>query len=772
VRTPFFVQVDADMVLDPDAVRRLRAAMSEEVGIAVGRLEDPLAGRIVGVKLFRTVCFQHTRFPDSISPDTDFGAAIATAGWRTAYLGGAEDDGKEPTLGLHDPAYEPAYTFRKYLLEGRRYRHRRRPDGLRWHLGRLEGSAHPRSALAQVALANGIFLETDRDLLEPGEEDAGFRAVERLLALEEVRGAEPGPRHAEPTIDPADARGTFLRYRALGAQLARAGDGGAVRGLLVSLHGGGRNESPRIAKIGICRGLLDAPGLGDAKADLEVLAGFLADDPGSAFAPRPSSPTGLGGVVAEPIRRVAFQLALTLRRVGEPAYHRVVDGLGRLPLEPGAGSSLGRRSAQANGGHPGGVAYLIRRYPALSETFVRREIEALRAKGLAIAIYAWERDDLPDGSESTDAVYLTPRSWGRRLRRAVRWAVRHPFRSLRLAAFVVSSRYHAHKRPVADAKLFLDAVEVADRARADGIGHLHAPWADLEAFVALVAAHLADATYSLQARAYEIHRRGAIWALPEKLRGARFVITNTEYNEAHLRRLVPGGAPTIHQVYNGVDPDRITAPARRDRDGPGRILSVGRLVPKKGFDVLLEAMAILRDEGLDARCDVIGGEPEGRPLHGLALRRLRLRLDLEERVTFRGARAFGGVLEAYHAADVFALACVVDEDGDRDVIPNVVLEAMALELPVVSTHVGGIPELVEHGRTGLLVEPGDPRAFAEALRRLLADPVLRRSFGRAGRERVLERFDIRRNVETHARLFLGPGGVGIRRESPGPETPA
>ena len=156
VQTPFFVQVDADMILDRHCVAALRRSMRPRVGIAVGRLRDALIGQIVGVKLFRTACFKDTSFEDTIAPDSDFGDDIARAGWSTDYIG--QLGSSWVTFGEHRPDYTPLYTYRKFLLEGARYRYRQKPEGFRWHFGVLEASSHPSALIAQTALTEGLFL--------------------------------------------------------------------------------------------------------------------------------------------------------------------------------------------------------------------------------------------------------------------------------------------------------------------------------------------------------------------------------------------------------------------------------------------------------------------------------------------------------------------------------------------------------------------------------------------------------------------------------------
>jgi len=270
VQTPFFVQVDADMLLDPPCVARLRRGMRRDTGIVVAQLRDALIGRVVGVKLFRRACFSGAEFRDSVSPDTDFGAEIAAAGWKTVYVGKPRKlgAGAWKTYGEHRPSYTPEYTFRKYVLEGRRYRYRNSLGGIRWHFSRLEASRHPSAVVAQVALAHGIFSDGERDMLgrERGDE---FELIERFLSGAD-RDGRPETRGPSRTFEPArlalggsatpralDAppRELFHRFYEIGVDLLLAGSVAAFMGYLAALGATRRDDAAWISKIGICHGL-------------------------------------------------------------------------------------------------------------------------------------------------------------------------------------------------------------------------------------------------------------------------------------------------------------------------------------------------------------------------------------------------------------------------------------------------------------------------------------------------------------------------------------
>jgi len=281
---------------------------------------------------------------------------------------------------------------------------------------------------------------------------------------------------------------------------------------------------------------------------------------------------------------------------------------------------------------------------------------------------------------------------------------------------------------------------IRDRHPSD---HIHAHFVDRAALVALVAGRLLGVPFSATAHANDIYVDPVL--LPEKMAQAKFVATCTRYNERHLRGLVAGAsAPDIRCVYHGLDAGSYAPPAPGTRTEP-RLLAVGQLKEKKGLRYLLEACRILEDRGVGFECEVVGDGP----LRG-ELESLVDRLGLGDRVRLVGSLPHEAVVARYRDAAILVLPCVIDANGDRDGIPNVILEAMAMELPVVSTRHSGIPEAVGDGTSGVLVEPRDAVALADALQGLLSDPGLRERLGRSGRRRVLETFDV--NVNARALL--------------------
>ncbi len=277
---------------------------------------------------------------------------------------------------------------------------------------------------------------------------------------------------------------------------------------------------------------------------------------------------------------------------------------------------------------------------------------------------------------------------------------------------------HARRR-------FTHAVLVADRVQRRGVTHLHAHFATGAAEVARDAARLSGRPYTVTAHAKDIFHADNAPQLASRLRGAAGVVTVSRFNVDHLRTVLD--AP-VHHVPNG-----LPAPEGHGPDPSGPVLCVARLVAKKGVDTLLRAIAVPTST---ARLEVVGDGPLRAELEALAVE-----LGVGDRVRFLGSLPGDVVAEHYRRCSMFALPCRVAADGDRDGMPTVLVEAMGRGVPVISTDVAGIAELVQHGRTGLLVPPDDPEALAAAIDKLAHDPALAADLGAAGRELVVHEFD-------------------------------
>ena len=394
-------------------------------------------------------------------------------------------------------------------------------------------------------------------------------------------------------------------------------------------------------------------------------------------------------------------------------------------------------------------AYLLKRFPRLSETFVLNEMLELQRQGVALRIYALtdplESQIHPEAARlQTEVVYLHDprrrlRSWFRLLGGALLQALSHPRGGLR----VLWSLCSVH-RSMPSLRHAIEGLWLARDLRQNGVGHVHAHFIHSPAAVTYLAFLAGGPPFSVTAHAKDLYT-----TLPRNLRirarAARFLITCTRFNAAHLAGLV---SARTQVVYHGTDLQRYSPD--RSHVEPQRILSVGRLVSKKGFKDLIDALALLQSKGLRIRADVYGGGPLRPELEARAHR-----LGLDGRLTFHGARLQDEILAAYRRATVFVLAPVVTDDGDRDGIPNVLVEAMASGVPVVATKISGIPELITDGIDGLLVKEHDPAALAGAIERVLIDSELAEQLGRAGRRRVEREFDLVANTQRLRALLEG-----------------
>jgi glycosyltransferase involved in cell wall biosynthesis len=266
--------------------------------------------------------------------------------------------------------------------------------------------------------------------------------------------------------------------------------------------------------------------------------------------------------------------------------------------------------------------------------------------------------------------------------------------------------------------------------------------------VALFASILGGLPYSFTGHAKDIYTSHAD-QLREKMALARFAVTCTEANRRYLQTVAAGSAVTVHRVYHGIDVRLFRgAPAPSPSDGPCRVLTVARLTAKKGLPTVIRAVRRLREAGMNVRYELIGdGE-----LRDPVLRTLR-REGFDPGECWRGTLPHERVIAAYRGAHLFALGCEIAPNGDRDGIPNVLAESMAMGVPVVATNLSGIPELVEDGRSGLLVEPGNPGAMARAMARLLLDRPLRDRVAATARQRVWNDFDNRVHIQQLTDLY-------------------
>jgi glycosyltransferase involved in cell wall biosynthesis len=307
------------------------------------------------------------------------------------------------------------------------------------------------------------------------------------------------------------------------------------------------------------------------------------------------------------------------------------------------------------------------------------------------------------------------------------------------------------------------ARQLRKRRRDEPISLIHAHWVHSAGTVAMYGAWLLDAPFGFTGHAVDLFRDRV--ALEDKIKRADVIICISEF---HRRFYLEHGArpEQLHVVYCGIDVSDFSF-RRKPRTGPPRIVSVGRLVEKKGFGPLIEACKILSERGVDYTCEIAGDGP----LEG-ALRRQVAEAKLEGRVTVGGKALLQEELPAFlAAADIFAQPCVWSKDNDVDGTPRTLMEAMAVGLPSVSTRLAGIPDIIEDGDSGLLVEPNDAVGLADALERLIKDAAYAERIAEGGRAQIEQKFEINSCLEPLAALFRSClRGPEITKNQPLPST--
>lgn len=416
---------------------------------------------------------------------------------------------------------------------------------------------------------------------------------------------------------------------------------------------------------------------------------------------------------------------------------------------------------------PGPVAYIMKRYPRLTETFIINEIRAMERLGADLRIFSLLQPEPPPHhpmvAEVAAPLHVLPNVWATKLKR-IGYSHAMALKSAPLRYLDATARAFQwsaiSKKPLAVWKHFFRAGFIAVECRRQGITHIHAHFANTPTAVAHFASLMSGIPFSFTAHAKDLYltRKDVI---ARRIRAAQFVVTCTGYNARYLEEI--HGKPTnkINLIYHGIDLDMFNARTAAFSEPPSvpLILSVGRLVPKKGLDDLIAACALLKAAGVAFRCRIIG---EG-PLHK-ALQEQIKSAGLEGIVTLAGAMTHAKLIALYGTADLFALSPRIEDDGDRDGIPNVIAEAIAIGLPVVSTNVSGIPELVRNNETGLLVPPRDPPALAKAMEQLLRDRERALRLAAQGRSLLERDFDLwnttRRLHKLIGCLDCAPGTAG------------
>jgi colanic acid/amylovoran biosynthesis glycosyltransferase len=398
------------------------------------------------------------------------------------------------------------------------------------------------------------------------------------------------------------------------------------------------------------------------------------------------------------------------------------------------------------------IGYLASHYPAVAHTFILREVQALRRIGLEVETFSIHRAppsqllaplDREEAARTYAALPVNPMELATA---HVVACVKSPRRYFSTLAFALGRAAPGWRGRLWGLFYFGEAMLVWRAAAGRGVRHLHAVFADVASDVALLVTRFGGDgwSYSLAIHGpvefYDIHLNH----LAEKLDSARFAVAISDFGRSQLMAVTGDDRwADIHVIRCGIEPESFT-PGEVPHPGVAHILCVGRLVHLKGQALLLDAVAELGRRGVQTRLTLVGDGPQRSALEAAARQ-----LGITDRVTFTGSVGQDVIQSIYRSADVFCLPSMAEG------LPVVLMEAMALQLPVVATRIMGIPELVEDGRTGLLVSPGRVDELVQALERVLTDADLRSRLGRQGRQKVLAEFDVNRAAHRMRDVLTG-----------------
>lgn len=402
------------------------------------------------------------------------------------------------------------------------------------------------------------------------------------------------------------------------------------------------------------------------------------------------------------------------------------------------------------------IGYILKGYPRISETFISNEILLLEELGFSIRLFSMRHPRETFCHDSVKRIkapvdYLPTElldEFHRLLPPNLFLAAKSPLR-YRKAMALAGERFRRNKK-LATLKHLLQAGYMTNRflLNEPDIGHLHGHFAHSPTSVTMFASILSGLPFSFTAHAKDIYTSNPA-QLKEKIENAGFVVTCTRHNSEFLKQLAGSNSTPIHCVYHGIDLQLFNQQVSTTKaQPPYTLLTIARMTEKKGLPDLYRALFLLKQKGLDFKHTLIGdGDDRDK------IRTLIKELDLQNECTCLGTRTHTEVLEQFRHTDLFILACRIAESGDRDGIPNVLVESLAMGVPAISTNVSAIPEILKHGETGYTIEPGNPALMAESIEKMLVDTDLRSRISEQGRAWVHNEFDNRRWVRNLAEIF-------------------
>ncbi len=410
------------------------------------------------------------------------------------------------------------------------------------------------------------------------------------------------------------------------------------------------------------------------------------------------------------------------------------------------------------------VGYVVKMFPRLSETFILNEILELENKGVEVVIFSLKKPNEgrfhPQLAKlKAQVLYLDDldvKKWANIL--ASEWPILSS-NSGEIWKMVNEAFNQSDTRRI---DWIWESAWLAAQAQKLGLSHLHAHFASIPSTYAYFAHRISGIPFSFTAHAKDIFVYDTVeHFLSEKSAAAHFVVTVTNFNLRYLREKLPHeGSKNVRVIYNGINVEYFGYNLGIERE-PNLILTVGRLVAKKGFNILLDACKLLKDRGVSFRCQIVGEGDEQENLQ-----KQRDNLDLSNEVIFSGPKNLEEVRELMQSASIFCLPCVIAADNNVDALPTVLLETLASGLPAISTVVSGIPEIIDNEVNGILVDPENAESLSRAMERLLKSKELQNKFSHEGRKKALERFDLHKNVATLLSAYMESSEKGRMAKLP------
>ena len=397
------------------------------------------------------------------------------------------------------------------------------------------------------------------------------------------------------------------------------------------------------------------------------------------------------------------------------------------------------------------IAYILSKFPVFTETFIIREIREIRRRGIEVEVFSLksaegDKSKHAEAEELRAGTHYIPFFFSLEVWQSVVYYLRtRPGVTLGMLGRIISRNISSPMTLLKSLAVMPKAMTIANRLRKMGIRRIHSHWATIPATASWIASALNDAEFTFTTHAWDIFKADNM--LEEKMAASSGVRTISAFNKQYLLERYPSISPDkISVIHIGIDIRRFVPHDRSGHKG-FVVLSIGRLVETKGFQFLLEACDMLRKRNVDFLCRIIYvSDAYEREIFALYEK-----LGLKGAVELISEVPQEKILDYYNSSDCLALPCIVDKSGDRDGIPTVILEALATEMPVISTEVSGIPEVVINDLSGILIQPESSSELADALETLYRDPALREKLGKRGREIVLDEFEISRSVD----LLLG-----------------